>query len=239
MTEYGPKERYGRKFAENTMLGDTNENFFEKSIDEQVDEIAWTEGCPVKDAVKKRNGPEGAKKRYGEVIFTREVIMDEVKAHNSDLFPIMNEDIRRNPNEPVGEHEQTSVPADYLTMIPMTNTPWGYSLPRILVVQFGSGKDRTPEKMIKGLQILEKSIKDSKSPLELIARLANNITNKNSLITDAVLKQAFSKGHLGEQNDFHLYQELLGEIKKHAPKLYKRYLELSLEERAEKGIASL
>ena len=93
--------------------------------------------------------------------------------------------------------------------------------------------------MQKGIQLLERSIKKADSPLSLIAIFANNVVKEFPLLTDNVLRRAFSKGYLKEENNFKLYGELLKEIKKHSPALYDRYSELSSVDKAEKGIAEL
>jgi hypothetical protein len=239
MTEqqYGPVNRYGRNFAERSLLSDKNDNFFDKPMDEQVKEIAWTEGCPVKDKVIKKRGAEVARNRYGEVVFTSQIILAEAEEHNPELYQKLTERLTREEGEPVGEHEPNSVPAAHLTEIAATETPWGYALPRILVKQFGDGKERTQERMLKGFRLLEESVKQAKSPLELIAILANKCSENVS--EDSILHEAFSKGYLGEENTFKLFKQLLQKLKVHAPRLYKHYIELSSEQKSEKGIAEL
>lgn len=239
MTEqqYGSDYRYGRKFAERSLLGDNNDDFFKKSMDEQVKEIAWTEGCPVKDKVIKKRGPEVARNRYAEVIMNSQIILAEAQEHNPELYEKLIETLLRAEGEPVGEHESNSVPSSHLAEMSATETPWGYALPRLLAKALGSGKERTQDRMIKGYKMLEDSVKQADSPLELIAVLANKCSK--NVPADEILHEAFSKGYLGEENTFKLFEELLRELKAHAPKLYKYYNRLSSAEKAEKGIAEL
>lgn len=241
MTEhkYGPDKKFGRTFGERSLLGDNNKDFFKKPILEQVSELAWSEGCPVRNKVINRKGPESARNRYGEVIFASQIVLAEAKEHNPELFFLLKQGLIRKEGEVVGEHESSSVPASHVTEISTSNTPWGYSLPRILIEQFGKGKERNQTRMIEGLEILESSIKKTDSPISLIAIFSEGIVRNNPSITNSVLKQAFSKGYLEEENIFEIYGKLLEEIGKYAPTLYKRYNELSSEEKSEKGIAEL
>lgn len=241
MTEqpYGPDNRHGRSFGERSLLGDKNDKFFDKPIEEQVNEIAWSEGCPVKDKVVGRSGPKEARNRYGEVIFTYQIILAEAEEHNPVLASLLKQRLQRKVDEPVGEHEPTSVPSSHLTEISAPNTVWGWALPRILIEQFGKRGERTQARMIKGLQMLESAVKKATTPLDLMAILSESIVKANPPITDSILKQTFSKGYLGEENTAEIYKDLLRQIKSHSPILYKRFNELSSEEKAQKGVAEL
>lgn len=241
MTEqpYGLDNRHGRNFGERSLLGDKNDKFFDKPIEEQVNEIAWSEGCPVKDRVVARNGPKEARNRYEEVIFTYQIILAEAEEHNSSLASLLMQRLQRKVDEPAGEHEPTSVPSSHLTEISAPNTVWGWALPRMLIEQFGKREERTQRRMIKGLRILESAVKRATTPLNLMAILSESIVKANPAITDSILKQTFSKGYLGEENTFGIYQDLFRQIKVHSPILYERFNELSSEEKAQKGIAEL
>lgn len=241
MTEnkYGSDSRSGINFGERRLLPETDTNFINLPLEDQVKHLAWSEGCPVMNKVIDRAGLKVARDRYGEVIFASRIVLSQAELHNPELSIQLKQGLKRKDREPVGEHEPTSVPMSHLTEISTPNTPWGYSLPRILVEQFGNKSERNQGRMQKGIQILERSIKKADSPLSLIAIFSNNVVKAFPSIIDSVLKRTFSSGYLKEENTFELYGELLTEIKKHSPMLYKRYTELSSEEKADKGIAEL
>ncbi len=241
MTEasYGGDRRYDRKWSDNVLLGDNGQDFFNQPVENQVNRMAWSEGCIVKDKVIRRNGPEEARDRYGDVIMTRQIFKMEAAEHNPELYWLINQPLERDEGELAGEHEPNSTPESHLTQISSNDTPWGYSVPRELIVFFGDKAKRTQSRMLEGYNLLEQSVKESKSPLSMIAILGEKIVNRDPKLIDDVLKQAFSKGYLKEENVYKLYEQLLKEVKKHAPKLYKRYKELSSEERSTKGIAEI
>ena len=238
MTEKADK-RYDREFGDMTLLGDKGEGFLAKPIDQQVMEIAWSEGCPVPKKVVKKYGAETATKRYGEIVFADKLILEEVKKHNPSLHGKLTESVDRKPNEPVGVHETESVPDSYSSKVPPPDTPWGFSLKRILVDQFGTREERTQERILKGLQILEDvASQDIESPLELVATLAEEIIKADGDRVQ-VMRNTLSKGHLDEQNFHNLYAELAEKIKEHSPSFQEEFNKLSDNEREELGIAEV
>lgn len=232
-------ERYGRKFGDMTLIGDNGESFLAKSFDQQVMEIAWSEGCPVPKKVVAKYGAETATNRYGEIIFADRLILEEVKKHNPSLHTKLTEDLTRNPNEPIGVHEPESVPDSYTTIVPYPDTPWGFSLKRILVDQFGSREVRTSERIQRGLEILEDvASRNINSPLELVAILAEEVITADGDKIQ-VIKNTLSGGHLGEQNFHDLYAELAKELRKHSPRFQEEYNKLSTKQRAGLRIAEV
>lgn len=240
MPEQSNKDkRYSREFGDMTLLGDKGEDFFTKPIQQQVMEIAWSEGCPVPKKVVKKYGAETATKRYGEIIFADKLILEEVKKHNPSLHTKLTKSIVRRPNEPVGIHEPDSVPDSYSTRVPPPDTPWGFSLKRVLVNQFGRRGERTQERVIKGLKILEDvASQEIDSPLELVAKLAEEVMKADGDKVQ-VMRNTLSKGHLAEQNFHSLFAELAEELRKHSSLFQEEYNKLSGKEREELGIAEV
>jgi len=232
-------KRYDRGFGDMTLLGDKGEDFFSKPIDQQVMEIAWSEACPVPKKVVEKYGAETATLRYGEIIFADKLVLEEVNNHNHTLHNKLTKSVTRNPNEPVGVYEPESVPDSYSTEVPYPDTPWGFSLKRILVDQFGKRDKRTTEKIQRGLEILEDvASQDIESPLELLAILAEEVIKADGDKVQ-VMKNTLSQGHLGEQNFHSLYAELAEQINKHSPTFQAEYNSYTPEKRDKLGIAEV
>jgi|GEM_PF-2000198 len=231
---------YGRTFGDNTLIGDRGDAFFEKSTMQQILELADSEGCPIPRSVIERykKEPEAARDRYGEIVTMRKLILETTQKLNPKLYEQLTKPLVRNSNEPVGTHETDAVPAEYINEMTANNTPWGYSLPRILLDQWGKGKLRTQERALKGFTILEQSISTASTPLECMAILANKAVKAGADI-DAVLKSTISKGKLDDDNVTTLYRELEKQVKTHAPMLWKRYQALTPDERTSRGIANI
>lgn len=231
--------RYDRRFGDMTLLGDRGDNFLAKPIDQQVMEIAWSEGCPVPKKAVAKYGAETATRRYGEIIFADKLILEEVKKHNPKLHSKLIQSVTRKSGEPVGEYEAESVPESYSSKVPYPDTPWGFSLKRVLVDQFGKREERTQERVLKGLEMLEDiASQEIDSPLEFLSILAEEVI-KTDGDKIQVMKNTLSKGHLGEQNFHSLYAELAEELRKHSPVFQKEYNKLSDKAREELGIAEV
>jgi len=251
--EYGPREQYGRTFSDNKILGDNGDNFFDLSLDEQVNISAFSEGCPVREKVKARyivsgEGLEGARDRYGAVRMARYEVIDAVKDVNPTLYAQLTSPnpISRlicpsgNYIEPVGEHEPVSVSQSHIHNIDPNNTPWGYANPRLFLTITGDSNSRTPESSFKALMLVEVAAdpKKSTNPIEFLVNFGELAAN-SGVDVDQILKVIMSNGYLKEENTHVLFRELLSIIKNHAPKLWNRYTNLTPEDKARLGIAEL
>jgi len=251
--EYGPKEQYGRLFGDNRIMGNDGDNFFDLTLDKQVDIQAWSEGCPVREKVKTRyittgEGLAGARNRYGEVKMARYQVYDSIRDINPALYVQLND-----PNplprlvcqsgsyvEPVGEHEAVSVPMSHTYDIDHNNTPWGYAIPRLYLAYAGNNETRTPESSYNGLMLVEAAADPSLSsnPLEFLAKFGAFVVTCGVDI-DKVLKTILSNGYLKEENTKILFKALLSVMKDKSPKLWTRYNQLKPEEKANLGIAGI
>jgi len=243
--EYGPKEQYDRKFSDNKLLGDNGDGFFDLPIDEQVNAMAWSEGCPVREKVKARyvgkgEGLEGARDRYGEVIMARLEVYDAVKEVNPALNALLTnlKTMHRFVWEPVGEHEAVSVPESHTYEMDPNNTPWGYAIPRLYLMFVGNKKERTPDSSFDGLMIAESAAEISSNPYEYVLNFGS-LAETSGADIDQVLKTILSNGYLNEENTQSLYRGLLYTMQDIAPKLWNRYTQLKPEDRARLGIADI
>lgn len=104
------------------------------------------------------------------------------------------------------------------------STPWGYALARILIEQFGRGEEQTAERMKKGLRIVDEVVKKSKTPVELVVRLAGAVVQADAR-AEAVLGHIFAQEFINEGQMF-LTGSVVEELKKRAPELWEKYLSI-------------
>ncbi|MCX6726648.1 MAG: hypothetical protein NTY75_02405, partial [Candidatus Shapirobacteria bacterium] len=155
--------RWGRKFGYGTFLGNKGEKYFQEDIEKRVRKMAWSHACPVVEKVVKEYGPEWTEKRYAECNLFFGLITDEAAGCNFPLYFNLLQPVDRLPEETADPNiNKKNVPLTFWRQMSPLSTPWGYALPRVLIEQFGRGennKDRTAERITKGLQILEDEVR--------------------------------------------------------------------------------
>ncbi len=215
--------------------------FFEMSLEDQARFLGQRAGCPVVEELiapteEGGRGPEKMINRYGEVNFWYGYISREIEHYNPELYQEFKKAADRMDDEPAGKFEIQSVPDNYTeTMAPINALP-GFSLPRMLIDQMqSSGKEEIQDKLVKGLRVLENSIKKSQSPSELMARTAEDFVGTGANM-DKIIKQILGQGWMDEHNAYSMLNEGMVALKKYAPTLWKYYEEMTPEERKEKGL---
>ncbi|OGG07283.1 hypothetical protein A2872_01605 [Candidatus Gottesmanbacteria bacterium RIFCSPHIGHO2_01_FULL_42_12] len=232
------KERFGRTFGGNTLLGNGGDDFFDKTPENQAMEIGWAEGCPVPTSVVANRGPETSAKRYGEIIMARQLIWESARFNNLDLFTELTKDVDRLlPGEPAGTYEPGNVPGSHPEEIIANNTHWGFALPRILIVAYGKKDEGRGNRVMVALQTVDDVMKRHfDSPHEFMAVLAESLIGLG-VDKDQILRNILSAGYLQENNTYTSYQLLVTEMMNHSPELIERYKQLTQEEKHEFGIA--
>lgn len=122
-------------------------------------------------------------------------------------------------------------------MSPLT-TPWGYALPRIIIEEMGRGennKDRTQKRLLKSLRVIEKTVKTSKTPIELLVKMAEEVS-KLDANPKAVLSHVLSADILQEEGCKTIFYEIKHKIDESAPILRKTYDSMSSDELTAEGI---
>lgn len=224
-------------------VGDINDPaFFEMSLEDQARFLGQRAGCPVVEELiaptdEGGRGPDKMINRYGEVNFWYGYIGREIEHYNPELYDEFKKATDRVEGEPAGKFETESVPDNYTkTMAPINALP-GFSLPRMLIEQMqGVDKDETQDKLVKGLQVIENSVKESKSPSELMARTAEGFIGTGADM-DKIIKQILGQGWVDEHNAFTMLEEGKNALKEFAPTVWEYYERLTPEERKEKGLA--
>lgn len=208
-------------------------DFFELPTEEQARIAGWVDGCPVvEELIDPANtspgrGPENMLNRYASVNFWFSYISREVKEHNPDLYDQLMTPLSRELDEPVGKHESESVPSGYVDELYPMNTLAGFGIPRIFVEQLGEGeKSDVTDRMTRGLQIVETAIKDSNSPLELLAKIGEGLVVSGDVSPEQVLKHTMSVGWVEEHNassTIELFKSVLADT---APTIWNAYSDL-------------
>lgn len=229
-----------------------NPDFFAMSIEDQARFLGQRDGCPVVEGLidpDTGRGPEKMIRRYGSVNFWYGYISRAVQHLNPSLYEDFSKKIQRKENEPVGKHEPVSVPDNYSTTMAPMNSLWGYSLPRIIVEQIpnntiGDEEESDEEKDIKleenqqklygALSVLEESIKRSKTPSELMARVAGELV-AGGADQDKILKHILGQGWLDEHNAYTMLEDGKSALRDFAPKIWAYYQGLTTQEKKEKS----
>jgi len=234
-----PELKADREFGRGTFLGDKGSAFFGKPLTDQVMEMGWSHACPVVDDVTKEFGPEWTLKRYAECNFVFGLIVESAKDLNPELHKQLTTPVTRLEGEKPGKEFNPSLIPDnfYKEMSPLS-TPWGYALPRVIIEEMGRGennKDRTQKRILKSLSLIDKAVKGSKTPDELLVKMAEQ-ASKLDVNPKAVLSHVLANGILVEEGCKTMFDDIKQRINKSAPTLREAYDSMSTEERQSEGI---
>lgn len=231
----------GREFGKGIFLGTKGIDFFDKPLNQQVLEMGWSHACPVVDEVIKDYGPEWTLKRYAECNFAFGLIVESTRDYNPELFIKLTTSVPRlNGEKPSKEFNPKFIPDNFYNKMSPLSTPWGYALPRVIIEQMGRGennKDRTQKRILKSLDIIDKTVKDSKTPNELLVKMAERVS-KFDADPKAVLSHVLANGILVEEGCKTIFDDIKRKIDKFAPILSKTYNSMSEKERQFEGITN-
>ena len=234
-----PETKGGREFGRSDFLGPEGEAFLSKPLSEQVVDMGWSHACPVIDEVTKEYGPEWTLKRYAECNFVFGLIVESARDLNPELFKQLTSPVKRLEGEKPGrEFKPELIPSNFYEEMSPLSTPWGYALPRVVIEEMGRGennKDRTQKRILKALNLVDKAVKVSKSPEELLVKLSE-LVSKADANPKAVLSHVIANGILVEEGTKTMFEEIKHRIGKSAPILRGAYNSMSAEERKAEGI---
>lgn len=219
-------------------------SFYELPIRDQARAIGWAVGCPVVDELtdpanpEPGRGPEEMLNRYAQVGFWFGYIVHSAEDRNPDLYTQLMQQIPRLTGEPVGIHEPQSVPENYAEVIPPTESLVGYTLPRLLLKQFG-GKDlhvdEKQARLFTGLAIIHDAIASAQTPDELLAISAESIAMADvEAIT--VLSAILPQGWYDEHNGDRMIASFKASLSDKAPQLWGLYCTLTDKNKSDRGM---
>ena len=246
--------RYDREFGGGALIGDNGDNFFDKPLEQQVKELAWSHACPIPEEVIVAYGEKFAnqnassspkeifeggatltKERYAECNFVFGIIVETAKQENPSLYQELLKPVKRLENEPLGEYNHRNVPVSFENQMSPMSTPVGYALPRVAIEQMGTRKERNPERIQKALEAINTCVTSSTTPIELAINLSEMVANMDAN-PKTVLYHLLSKEILEEENCVSMFKEMIKELRRSAPTLSKIYDSMSSEERKSLGI---
>lgn len=205
--------------------------FNELPLDEQAQAIGWAVGCPVaieltSHIVDGGRGPEAMLNRYGEIGFWLGEVSRTAKEVNPNLYAQLSTSVARLVTEPVGKYEPESIPSNYIFEIPPAETLVGFALPRLII----KGLD-SPDNQIIAADLIEILVRISKSPEELLAVMAEELSKK-SIPPDEALRTVLPIGWFEEHYAHSMVDKVKEALENHAPKLWSNYQLLSGNDKA-------
>ncbi|MEI6850357.1 MAG: hypothetical protein WCK26_00135 [Candidatus Saccharibacteria bacterium] len=228
------------KFGTGSFIGDMQKSgIINAPIDEQARFTGGRAGCPIVEKLIKERSPEVMLDRYIGINTWYKFINQEIlKECNPSLYDEFTKQIDRIEPVPSDGYEQQSVPKNYVEAMAPINAIYGFSLPRMLIIQMeydGKNQSDMQPRLFAGLQIIEDFAKISKTPMELMARVAEGFVGCG-VDEPLILKQILSQGWMDEHGAQTMFKEAEGSIKEFAPILWDYYSHLSDDERTEQGL---
>jgi hypothetical protein len=225
------------------------EAFFELPVRDQARVVGRANGCPVvgeltdPENTAPGRGPEAMLRRYSEVNFWFGYICSTVAEVNPDLKRDLTTPAPRLPGERAGKFEVDSVPLTHLGEMAPMGTLAGYALPRLFVEQLGTNRGlsraEVGQRLSRGLEVLRESALEARTPLELLALMAEGLTTPDGGHTtpDQAFKHIFSQGWLGEHNAHSMMAECKRVMAEKAPTLWAKYQALTPAQKSTQNLA--
>jgi len=240
MVDVDPNIKYGVGFGTSTGV---DSSLADLEAKEQLQKLGWSHACTDPKKVVKEFGMDWAVNRYAECNFWHGYILGRAKIINPELYGQLISAIPRSAGEPVGSYDSQAVPPSHQTQMSPMSTPWGYALSRVLIEQFGRGKnrqERTPQRTDTGLQLLDQALEDSPDPVNFLVRLSEAVVQADADPL-AVLGHVLSVEVFQEANCVTLYTAIRERIKQSAPTLwtaYQKWQQFPEDQQKQYGIAS-
>lgn len=225
--------RYNRRWGDGQFLGDDPTILYE-SPEGLARAMAWSQACPNPKAVMAEYGVIWTLQRYAECNFCYGLIFAQAERYNPALALELTRGIWRPDGEPVGAYDPLAAPQMHRWLMSRLSTPWGYALPRVLIEQFGRADEKTDQRILRGLNILERVTKTAQTPQELLARLANAVIKADAQ-PEAVLGHVLAV-ELEHEGAGSALVTVAQALKRHAPRLWQYYESLSPDKRQEDGM---
>lgn len=247
-------------FGRGTMIGD-DPSILDLTPRQRAYVSAWRHACPQPDGVIKyygeawrdsqpdfdsipqeivtEHGIQMTRQRYDECDFVfRQIIGETAKVFNPALYLQLTDPTPRLQNELMGFHEPGRVPPSHESEMSPLSTLVGFALPRAFIELAGRGKNRTADRYIAAIDILEDHILHSQTPAELLAKLTESAVIRG-VDPDTILCHVLEPGILKEENNVTEYLRVADALAAYAPFTWNHYLSMSPEHRDFSGIINV
>jgi hypothetical protein len=244
--------RYGRRFGRADLVGDYDEDKPPSKPGKigRLMEQAWSHACTVPLEMAQVHGIDWTIHRYGECNFWTKVIWETVWKYNQKLCNTLMSNTKRLPDM-LGPFHQSLVPDNYPSTFSPLSTPWGYGLSRVLIEKIGRDENRSQERVVKAIDILEQVAFDSNEvtdPKEFLVALGEGVVQPEidsdgqryvDVDCISVLPHILSQEIMDESKCVNWYREIEQIMYAKAPTLWHTYSQLSERVKKESGIAVL
>jgi hypothetical protein len=241
-------EFMGRNFGDGHYISDkvgqgTLYSLIEQGSWELAAEIlGYSEACPVVPTVIERKGAKGAAETYAELLLTRGIQLDIIRAHNPTMADKIMATANRRDQEPPGQFNPGSVPDDHEHLLRGPASLVGYNLPRLTREFIGTRDDRSQERILQAFEVFETVVRKSTlhqhNPMQFMVALAEQY----ALIDNnpkRYLKCLLSDGKVQEDNLWHHAMLTLVNAGAMETILYHTYIDMTPEEQSAREIAVL
>jgi hypothetical protein len=201
-------------------------------------------GCPVVHTLIKEKGAEVMARRYGQLLLYYGYILDALKRKKPAIAEEISKKNIRAEEEQMVRYDENCIPDWNKKIIPGTEAPWGYALPRMLISYvtddhgFAETKQEVWMKALLTLDQVVENLDDSDTADEFLVKFAEALA-KTGANPKTILAKTISAGKLKQENLYIKFSKIIDSLSLHAPTLWKIYESLSSEEKKQLGIAEV
>lgn len=221
--------------------------FAELGVHDQARVIGWLSGCPVVEELTDPNnpapgrGPEAMAGRYGEINEAFFEIFQATYRANSELAVMLTAPVRRKDDEPVGKHEEISIPLDFDKVMAPMATLAGYALPRLFIKEVKSGSaektifsDSITEREARhssALRLIDVAARRSSTPNTLVATFSELLAIHGHISVLEILKSVLPVGWYEEHQADKMLKDAKRQLELYAPHLWSAYRKMTAEDK--------
>lgn len=251
-------ERVRTGYGDGVLFGDRSDDLLKSDFEEQAKQLGASVACPVVLRLIEARGAEVMAKRYGELLSWTGVIAEMLEERGySDIKNELTSAVRREPDEPWGEHRDDDwVPPELEEYMFGPASPEGYGLPRMITSFLGkhpepgdvAGAEERTNRAMEVLDLIDEAIDevDESRDFEHDERLmlegyGYELTDFTVVVADLFVRegekygipageffhQLLGTGKLKEDNCKKRFRNIVNVMHDIAPDLYQKYLDLS------------
>lgn len=200
-------------------------------------------GCPSVPSLVQERGADIMAKRYAEILLYYPMILDSVRKVQPDIASQIEGPLDRLPNEPLTVYDREWIPPENLTQIPGPETPWGYSLPRLVTAYTYESKTEgdTGDRLSRVLTYFDKTLAeltDEDNADSLLLTFAERLVTEGNADPKLILRRTMSQGKMIQDSFYTYFRRIVESMERYAPTLFSTYNSLDAQQRKNLGIAN-